>query len=272
MGRSSRASRHRAGRPAADSDRPNRRARMSLALEGIRSSSWPLTEAWNNLASRAWTFGRKNSREAAVGRMIPRLYIETPLCAGRGRRSRCRAQPLSARRAAPRGRCDACCCSTAATANGRAGIERLAKSRRAHCAAPTDAPASRHRPISGWSSRPSRATASIILAEKATELGCSLPLADLHPAHDGRPGECRAIARQCHRGGRADASASIFPTYARPAKLGELLASWSPARRLIVCAEFGRGRAHRRSAARHAGECALCGHERAGGRLCAIRA
>ena len=76
------------------------------------------------------------------------------------------------------------------------------------------------------------------LAEKATELGCSClwPVFTQHTAI-GRVNVERMrantieAAEQCER--------LDIPDIRTPAKLGEILDSWSPARRLIVCAESG---------------------------------
>ena len=76
------------------------------------------------------------------------------------------------------------------------------------------------------------------LAEKATELGCSClwPVFTQHTAI-GRVNvermRANAIeaAEQCER--------LDIPDIRTPAKLGEILDSWSPARRLFLCAEAG---------------------------------
>ena len=76
------------------------------------------------------------------------------------------------------------------------------------------------------------------LAEKATELGCSClwPVFTQHTAI-GRVNVERMrantieAAEQCER--------LDIPDIRTPAKLGEILDSWSPARRLILCAEAG---------------------------------
>jgi 16S rRNA (uracil1498-N3)-methyltransferase len=76
------------------------------------------------------------------------------------------------------------------------------------------------------------------LAEKATELGCSclLPMFTQHTAMsrvniDRLRANAIEAAEQTER--------LDIPEIRTPGKLGEVLGNWSPARRLIVCAEFG---------------------------------
>lgn len=76
------------------------------------------------------------------------------------------------------------------------------------------------------------------LAEKATELGCSClwPTLTQHTTV-GRVNIDRLRANAIEA---AEQSERLnVPDIRTPAKLGEVLASWSPARRLILCAEAG---------------------------------
>ena len=78
-----------------------------------------------------------------------------------------------------------------------------------------------------------------ILAEKATELGCRAiwPIFTRHTVVarvnvDRLAAHAMEAAEQTER--------LDLPEILAPRKLGEVLDSWSPSRRLIVCAEFGR--------------------------------
>ncbi len=77
-----------------------------------------------------------------------------------------------------------------------------------------------------------------VLAEKATELGCRClwPIFTQHTAVSRvNAGRLRAHAIEAaEQTERLD-----VPEIRTPAKLDELLANWSPDRRLLVCAEFG---------------------------------
>jgi 16S rRNA (uracil1498-N3)-methyltransferase len=76
------------------------------------------------------------------------------------------------------------------------------------------------------------------LAEKATELGaaCLWPILTQH-TNVGRVNVERLRANAIEA---AEQSERLdIPDIRTPAKLGEVLASWSPARRLILCAESG---------------------------------
>jgi 16S rRNA (uracil1498-N3)-methyltransferase len=77
-----------------------------------------------------------------------------------------------------------------------------------------------------------------VVAEKATELGCSClwPMLTHHTAVSRvNLDRLRANAIEA-----AEQSERLdIPDIRTPAKLGEVLASWSPARRLILCAESG---------------------------------
>jgi 16S rRNA (uracil1498-N3)-methyltransferase len=78
-----------------------------------------------------------------------------------------------------------------------------------------------------------------ILAEKATELGCRAiwPIFTQHTAV-ARVNVERLAA---HALEAAEQTERLdLPEIRTPRKLGEVLESWSPERRLIVCAEFGR--------------------------------
>jgi 16S rRNA (uracil1498-N3)-methyltransferase len=78
-----------------------------------------------------------------------------------------------------------------------------------------------------------------ILAEKATELGCRTiwPVFTQHTATT-RVNVERLTA---HALEAAEQTERLdLPEIRGPRKLGEVLETWSPARRLIVCAEFGR--------------------------------
>ena len=76
------------------------------------------------------------------------------------------------------------------------------------------------------------------LAEKATELGCRC----LWPVFTQHTVMSRVNVERL-RANAIEAAEQTerldIPDIRTPAKLGELLASWSPDRRLIVCAEFG---------------------------------
>jgi len=77
-----------------------------------------------------------------------------------------------------------------------------------------------------------------ILAEKATELGCHClwPIFTQHTAVT----RVNTERLRVHAMEAAEQTERLeVPEIRTPAKLGEILAHWSPARRLIVCAEFG---------------------------------
>ena len=110
-----------------------------------------------------------------------------------------------------------------------------------------------------------------ILAEKATELGCRAiwPVFTQHTAVT-RVNVERLAA---HALEAAEQTERLdLPEILAPRKLGEALESWSPARRLIVCAEFGRAEPDCRGAFPHAPRRRLRRADRTGGRLCAFRA
>ena len=111
-----------------------------------------------------------------------------------------------------------------------------------------------------------------LLAEKATELGCRRPAADLHPAHRRRPGSmssaCAAhVLEAAEQTERLD-----LPEVAEPKRLSELLESWPAARRIILCAEAGAAAPIAEALAGLPRDMRLCRHDRAGGRLCVQRA
>jgi 16S rRNA (uracil1498-N3)-methyltransferase len=77
-----------------------------------------------------------------------------------------------------------------------------------------------------------------ILAEKATELGCCClwPIFTQHTAVT----RVNTERLRVHAMEAAEQTERLdVPDIRTPAKLGEVLAHWSPARHLIVCAEFG---------------------------------
>jgi 16S rRNA (uracil1498-N3)-methyltransferase len=119
----------------------------------------------------------------------------------------------------------------------RAGIERIAKSG-ARIALARQTRAQQASPDLWLVFAPIKGDRIDNLAEKATELGCSClwPVFTQHTTV-GRVNvermRANAIeaAEQCER--------LDVPGIRTPAKLGEILDSWSPARRLIVCAESG---------------------------------
>jgi len=78
-----------------------------------------------------------------------------------------------------------------------------------------------------------------ILAEKATELGCRAiwPIFTQHTAVT-RVNVERLAAHALEAAEQTERM--DLPEIRKPQKLGEVLESWSPSRRLIVCAEFGR--------------------------------
>ena len=128
-----------------------------------------------------------------------------------------------------------CCCSTAAKANGWAGSS--AWQNPARKLALREQTRSQRAAPDLW-----LVFAAIKridnLAEKATELGsaCLWPIFTQH-TNVSRVNVERLRANAIEA---AEQSERLdIPDIRTPAKLGEVLASWSPARRLILCAELG---------------------------------
>ena len=171
--------------------------------------------------------------------MIPRLYVETPLNAGAEiALDRARSHYLRdvLRREAG---------ASVLLFNGRDGewqgsIARLAKaSVRIAIEHPTRP---QQMPPDLWLAfAPIKRDRIDMLAEKATELGCRclLPMFTQHTAVT----RVNVERLRAHAIEAAEQTERLdIPEIRTPAKLGELLEHWSPARRLIVCAEFGEAR------------------------------
>ena len=156
---------------------------------------------------------------------VSRLFVEADLVGGRRGAARRGAGPLPAPRHAPRPTARRCCCSTAATANGAARSSGRGKKAAVARLARAHARAGRRSPMSGSASRRSSARASTISPRRRPSSASPVLQPVRDASHHRRAGECRAAARQCGRGGRADRAAQR----ARGARAG---GAGAPARRL----------------------------------------
>ena len=171
--------------------------------------------------------------------MIPRLYVETPLSAG----AEIALDPARSHYLR-----DVLRRETGASVllfNGRDGewqgsIARLAKSG-ARIAIDRQTRGQQMPPDLWLAFAPIKRDRIDVLAEKATELGCRclLPIFTQHTAVT----RVNVERLRAHAIEAAEQTERLdIPEIRNPAKLGELLEDWSPARRLIVCAEFGEAR------------------------------
>jgi len=169
--------------------------------------------------------------------MIPRLYIETPLGAG----AIVDLDPARAHYLRDVLRREAG--ASVLLFNGREGewqgsIERLGKTA-ARIAIERQTRPQKATPDLWLVFAPIKRDRIDILAEKATELGCRClwPIFTQHTAMT----RVNVERLRAHAIEAAEQTERLdVPEIRNPAKLGELLARWSPARRLLVCAEFGR--------------------------------
>ncbi len=168
--------------------------------------------------------------------MIPRLYIQAPLSAGvivdldSGRVHYLR--DVLRRQAG----------ATVLLFNGREGewqgsIERLTKTT-ARIAVEHQTRPQQGTPDLWLVFAPIKGDRIDLLAEKATELGCRC----LWPIFTQHTAVARVNAERLHARAMEAAEQTErldIPEIRTPTKLNELLANWSSARRLLVCAEFG---------------------------------
>jgi 16S rRNA (uracil1498-N3)-methyltransferase len=168
--------------------------------------------------------------------MIPRLYIDVPLIEGGGvDLDSARAHYLrDVLRREPG--------ATLRLFNGRDGewqarIERLTKAG-ARLAVEHQTRQQQSSPDLWLVFAPIKRDRIDLMAEKATELGCRslLPVFTQHTAMT----RVNVERLQAHAIEAAEQSERLdVPDVQTPVKLGELLVSWSPSRRLLVCAESG---------------------------------
>jgi 16S rRNA (uracil1498-N3)-methyltransferase len=168
--------------------------------------------------------------------MIPRLYVDVPLAAGAAieldpARAHYLRDVLRREAGAP-----------LLLFNGRDGewratLERLARNAAALAIEQQTRP-QRESPDLWLVFAPIKRERIDLLAEKATELGCRA----LQPVFTQHTAMTRVNVErlQAHAIEAAEQSERLdIPEVRAPFRLGELLAGWPPARRLLVCAESG---------------------------------